>query len=151
MSYQRSKYLNGDSLNKNNENSNQSVNFSSLLAGENLSNPQIIEAVKESSLRYRFYNWTQNIKLMHYSRFMVIMIILLAVYSDTIFSFVLIIILCAMMYSSNTFLNVQQARSHLVSIINKYLIPLILFEIVLSMIYQMPLSFLEPGQYSILD
>lgn len=56
-----------------------------------------------------------------------------------------------MMYSSETFLNVQKARSCLVPKIKNYLIPLILLELFLSMIYQIPLQIFEPGEYSALD
>lgn len=62
---------------------------------------------------------------------MVMMILILAIMANTIFSFIYIIVLCVLMYFSEIFLDVQKARDLLMPKLKLVLIPLMLVEVLL--------------------
>jgi hypothetical protein len=69
---------------------------------------------------------------------MVMMIIILSILSNTLFSLGYIMLLCCVMYLSKLFYDVNQARQILLPLLRKFVIPYMLFEILIQLLYQLP-------------
>ena len=71
---------------------------------------------------------------------MVMMIVILSIMSNTVFSLGYIIVLCAIMFLSSLFYKVESARLYLLPLLQSFVTPYVLVEILAQMIYQMPLE-----------
>ena len=74
----------------------------------------------------------------YYSKLMVMLIMILSILSNTLFSLGYILLLCSIMYLSKLFYDVESARSILLPLLKKFVIPYMLFEIILQLIFQIP-------------
>jgi len=63
-----------------------------------------------TSRRYRFYKTMQRVSNIYYSKLMVMMIIILSILSNTLFSLGYIMLLCCVMFLSKLFYDVESAR-----------------------------------------
>jgi len=84
-----------------------------------------------TSRRYRFYKMMQRMSNIYYSKLMVMMIMILSILSNTLFSLGYILLLCSVMYLSKLFYDVESARTILLPLLKKFVIPYMLFEIIL--------------------
>jgi hypothetical protein len=90
------------------------------------------------SRRYRFYKTMQRMSNIYYSKLMIMMIMILSILSNTLFSLGYILLLCSVMYLSKLFYDVESARTILLPLLKKFVIPYMLFEIILQLVYQIP-------------
>ena len=84
-----------------------------------------------TSRRYRFYKMMQRMSNIYYSKLMVMMIMILSILSNTLFSLGYILLLCSVMYLSKLFYDVESARTILLPLLKKFVVPYMLFEIIL--------------------
>ena len=82
----------------------------------------------------------------YYSKAIVNMILILSVMSNSLFSLGYIIVLCVMMYSNQLFLDVKKARTVLSPIMRKFVIPYMIIEMGIVLIYQIPIEAFDPNQ-----
>ena len=91
-----------------------------------------------TSRRYRFYKMMQRMSNIYYSKLMVMMIMILSILSNTLFSLGYILLLSCVMFFSKLFYDVDSARTTLLPLLKKFVIPYMHFEIMLQLIYQIP-------------
>ena len=84
---------------------------------------------------YRFYKVMQRGANVNYPKFMVGIVMILAILANTLFSLICITILSWLIYQHSYFLNVARARKNLLPLIKYFLIPSILFELMLTFLY----------------
>lgn len=68
------------------------------------------------------------------------MVFILAVMSNTLFSLGVIGVFCILMFQNKLFLDVQSAKKILKPVLNDFVVPFIMIEILLHFIYQIPLE-----------
>ena len=74
---------------------------------------------------------------------MIMMIVILSIMSNTVFSLGYILVLCAIMFLSSLFYKVESARLYLLPLLQNFVTPYMLVEILVQMLYQMPLYAFE--------
>jgi hypothetical protein len=72
---------------------------------------------------------------------MVVMIIILSILSNTLFSLGYIMLLCSLMFLSKLFYDVESARTNLLPLLQKLAIPYMLVEILMQLMFQIPAVF----------
>lgn len=104
---------------------------------------ETIEGIMSHSRLYRFYKMMQRIANVYYGKFMVVMIIILSIMANTIFSLIYIILLSLLVFYNSFFLNIKKARKYLRPLLSKVVIPFMIFELSIQFLYQIPIMSLE--------
>lgn len=104
---------------------------------------RLIKSLQGSSFWYRLYKHLQRSANIHNPKFMIAAVLFLAIASNTIFSLAFITILSYAMLRYKLFLEVNMARFVLRPIIRNIMMPLALLEILLHIVYQIPIAQLQ--------
>lgn len=103
----------------------------------------IRELVRRSSV-FGFQQSMQRFANVYYGKLVVSLVVILSIMSSTLFSLGYVIVVCLMMYASELFLSVEDARTKLVPFLKNFCLPYMIFEISVQLAFQMPIAAFDP-------
>ena len=100
----------------------------------------------QESWTYKFYKFMQEFANIYYSKLVLSLVLILSLLSNTLFSLGYIVVLCVIMYNSQLTLDVHASRTTLKPILEKFVLPYMIFEISTHLIYALPIDLFDPDQ-----
>ena len=94
--------------------------------------------IKSESIQYRIYKQFQRSTNTFYPTFMICSVVFLSVLSNTIFSIGIILFFSFLMYNHHLFFKIEHARRALLPIFQYLILPLIMLEVFLNFVIQLP-------------
>jgi hypothetical protein len=94
-----------------------------------------LKDILQTSWKYSLYKAMQRGANIYYSKLMVMMIMILSILSNTLFSLGYIMLVCCVMFLSKLFYDVESARRNLLPLLQKLVIPYMLVEILIQLLF----------------
>ena len=89
-------------------------------------------------MRYRLFKSMQRFLVIQYPKFMVIMVLLLSIMTNTLVSLPYITSMCALVFFNDLFYNIEKSRTILKPFLQYFLMLYALLEIFTQLVFQIP-------------
>ena len=86
----------------------------------------------------------QRFANIYYGKLVLALVIILSIMSNTLFSLGYILVLYVLMFKTRLFLNVEDARKTLNPILNRFVLPYMIFELMCNLAYSLPIDAFNP-------